>query len=162
VSIARGPEGSSGYTLAEILTVVGIIGMLALMAFLGHRGQLPRHRLDRATLETAAALRGARMQAVSECVAAEVSLMSSVNSFVIWVDSNTNGSVDQGEQQIKSLSEVPDLAIQSSETSGTFDTRGAFSGPAGCWRIQVTVPPAGSRWIEILPSGHVECLDSVP
>jgi prepilin-type N-terminal cleavage/methylation domain-containing protein len=63
--VNRRKNGSRGYSLAELLTVVGIVGIVALVTIPAFTQLMPQYRIRSAASEIAASLKMLRAKAVS-------------------------------------------------------------------------------------------------
>ncbi|MBN1676385.1 MAG: GspH/FimT family pseudopilin [Kiritimatiellae bacterium] len=157
MSTERRPR--AGFTAIEMAMVAAIVGLLALFVISDYLRQRPRQLLMEATLKVATDMRAARMQAISENVPVVVAFDAASKRYTIWGDSNTNGVVDPGERETQSLNANPDLSVAVNAVQGTFSPGGAFQTAPGYAEIQLAVAEAGTRYVRILPYGHVDWSD---
>lgn len=88
--------GSSGYTLTELMMVLGILGVVLGLSGIWLSSQLPQYRLNGAVRQIRADLQAAKAQAVRQGNPVRVSF-TDPQQYDIWVDDNKNKRVDPGE-----------------------------------------------------------------
>jgi Tfp pilus assembly protein FimT len=88
-------NAQSGYSLTELLTIVGLVGIVALVTIPAIRQLMPQYQIRAAASETAAALRIARQKAVSTRTAWKVSFdpNGEMYSFAMLNNPNADMSV---------------------------------------------------------------------
>ena len=148
----------SGYTVVELLVVVGIIGMMAAAAAPSFVKQIPNRRLDRASWQVYMDLQQARTLAVSENVSVEVSFNTAQKQYTIWADANGNGTKDTGESEVKSLSDIAGLELYVYPTSAVFKPTGTVE-PADDYYyfyVQVYVESGGYKYVYAFPNGFID------
>lgn len=145
-----------GYSLIEMLVVVGLMAVVGAFAASNHLGQRPSRLLERATMQIASDLCSARMQAVSVCEPVVVTFSEDGRGYTFWTDYNTNGVSEVSETQSFDV-DVPGLQFKSTAPSSTFSPRGTLGSADHYWACSLTVAEAGTRHIYVLPNGQVRC-----
>ena len=128
-----------GYTLTEMLIVVGVVGMLTLISMPRFSRLVERNKLTAAREEVAAAIATARAAAVQKGRTA--TLFLSGNQMWVTVVTSSAGTTTT-VVPVKSFSTLYNVTVSPKDpsiTSVTFDTRG-FANPrlpaTGVFRIQ--------------------------
>lgn len=150
--------GRSGYTVVELLVVVGIIGMMAAAATPSFIKQIPNRRLDRAAWQVYMDLHQAQALAVSENVSVQVSFNTAQKQYTIWADANDNGAKDAGETEIKTLSDIAGLSLYTYPTSATFQPAGTVEAANGYYYfyVQIYVQNSGYKYVYAFPNGFID------
>ena len=125
---------NSGFTLWEMLTVIGIIAVLSTIATPNFLGWIPKYRLSSATRDLLSALQYARLTAVKYNVDVQVRFFPDQDNYRAFTDYNNNENQDADEPTIKS-STMP-AGVYLKETNFNSDTfkfngRGLASGSGG-------------------------------
>ena len=124
-----------GYTLTEMLIVVGIVGMLTLFALPKFHGLVERNQLTAARDELAAAIATARAAAVQKGRTATL-FLSGNQMWVTVVTSNAGTTTTV--VPVKSFGSLYNVSVTATDPSITFDMRG-FATPrlssTGIFRI---------------------------
>ncbi len=76
---------NSGFTLAELMVVIGIIAIISALAIPRLIGWLPNHKLGNCAMDILSTLEGARMRAVRDRVSVGIEFTDTVN-YRIWID----------------------------------------------------------------------------
>lgn len=151
----------AGYSLVEMMVVVGIIGVTASTATFQVIRRQPMQELNRACWEVMAHLREARSLAVSRGVPAQVTVNTSTRRITTWTDDNGNGARNTGEESSLALDDRDDIRIWTFPTSGTFSPVGTFS--AGSYSVMYlfvnSTALAQNRIVFIYPNGQVQLID---
>ena len=116
-----------GYTLTELMIVLGILAVVLGVSGTWLASQLPQYRLNGAVRQIRADLMTARAQAVRQGNSVRVSF-ADPQHYDIWVDHNKNSRVDPGEV-IESRSILEDFAgvVIESNRNPIFSPRGTAS-----------------------------------
>ena len=83
----------SGFTLAELMTVVAVIAIMSAIAVPGVMAWLPKYRLGAAARQVHSAIEFARMSAVKENASVAVFFNLGNGTYRIWVDNGQGGGV---------------------------------------------------------------------
>lgn len=151
-----GFRGREGYTLTELVVTTGLVALVGAIAVANYRGQTPCYAQERCTFELAADLRAARAEAQSRNVPVRVALDTAAARYTAWVDRNTNGTPDAGEQTVVDLDAGRHVRLTANATGGTFDTRGRFLCSNGYWQVTLIAAHLADRTVRVLPGGQVD------
>lgn len=150
--LTRPPGGPWGYTLTELVIVLGILAVVLGLSGTWLASQLPQYRLNGAVRQIRADLLGARAQAVRQGNPVRISF-TDPQRYDIWVDHNKNRRVDPGEviESRSILEDFPGVEIESNRNP-IFNPRGTASNFG-----TVTVSSAsGEKKITIAITGRVQ------
>jgi len=129
----------SGFTLWEVMTVIGIIAVLSTIAIPNFIGWLPKYRLGSAARDILSAMQHARLVAVKENINVRVNFDPGNNNFLIFPDYNSDKNQDPDEPTIKGGILPGGITLDEAKfTAGetfSFDSRGLASGFGGTIRI---------------------------
>lgn len=102
-----GSTSIGGFTIIELLVVIGILGILAGAAVSSLVTNLPKMRLEGATNDVVQKFQKARFTSIKRHLPVIVTLSSANDtansSITIFVDEDRSGSVDAGDTQIDSV-----------------------------------------------------------
>jgi len=169
-------ENQSGFTLIELMVVVAIVGVLLLVAFPEFDRLIQGQRLKTQANETLSAIVFAKSEALKRRSSVTVCAMKTAinnqcgttgnewaNGWVIFVDSNNDGVVSNGEEVIKSRGNYEKLTSTASVTGFIFDFEGVantsgdinfcYGKANGNKRRRLSLTPGGLPII----SAHEEC-----
>lgn len=126
-TLANPTDTPSGYTLTELMIVLGILAVVLGLSGIWLSSQLPQYRLDGTVRQIRADLLAARAQAVRQGNPVRVSF-TDPQHYDIWVDHNKNRKVDPGEviESRSILDDFPGVAIESNKNP-IFNPRGTAS-----------------------------------
>lgn len=145
-------RNSSGFTLAELMIVAGLVGILSAIAVPAIVAEMPRYRLNGASRQVMSDLLAARMQAVSENNEFMVSFDVNNHQYTILDDDDNDGSADAGEiATTKDLySEYPEINFSSTRTL-TFIPDGTVSNSGSL----TVASSSDSRTVDITGAGRI-------
>jgi len=128
-------RNNSGFTLLEMMTVIGIIAILSTIAIPNFIGWLPKYRLGSAARNILSAMQHARLVAVKENVNVLVNFDLDNNNFLIFPDYNSDTNQDPDEPTLRG-GILPggitlDDATFGADDAFSFDSRGLASGSGG-------------------------------
>lgn len=109
-----------GYTLTEMIIVVGVVGLLTIISLPRFSGLVERNRLSAAREELTAAIATARAAAVQKGRTATMF----VSGNQMWVTVVNSGSGTTTVVPVKSFSSLYNVSVAATEPSITFDMRG--------------------------------------
>ena len=146
----------SGFTLTEVLIVLGILSVLALLGGSWLSTQIPHYQLNGVVRQVRADLLAARMQAVSQGNEFRV-VFEDKHQYDILDDDNNNGKADAGELvKTRSIEEnYPGVTVQSNRNP-IFHPRGTAS---SLGTISVA-NSAGEKTITVSMTGRVKVQSS--
>ena len=93
---------NSGFTLWEMMTVIGIIAVLSTIAIPNFLGWLPKYRLGSAARDLLSAMQYARLTAVKNNVVVQVKFYPDQDKYRVFTDFNGDKDQDADEPTIKS------------------------------------------------------------
>jgi len=161
----RTAHASCGFSLIEMLTVVGVMTILLMVAAAGFGNMFRSNRLYSSQGQFASALAFARSEAVTRGLPVVVSATSSTSGnefgggWTVYVDANGNGSLDGGETELRKQDALPtDIVAKTGGTSSlTFGSAG-FLVPTTAvtvrfCRASTAVDPAPEYTVVVQPNG---------
>ncbi|WP_447963494.1 GspH/FimT family pseudopilin [Nitrospira sp. Ecomares 2.1] len=141
-----------GFTLTELIIVLGIIGVVLMLAQTWLVSQLPHWRLNGATRQVTSDLLGAKMKAVVERNRQRVFFQDS-HRYELLDDDNNNGKSDPGEHLVtRDIQESYRDVKMTASNNPSFLPRGTASSLAS-----ITLSnSAGKRIITVSITGRVK------
>jgi type IV fimbrial biogenesis protein FimT len=125
---------NSGFTLWEMMTVIGIIAVLSTIAVPNFLGWIPKYRLSSAARDLLSALQYARLAAVKYNVDVQVVFFPDQNHYRIFTDYNGDKNQDADEPTIKSATMPAGVYLMETNFKGDifkFNGRGLAAGSGG-------------------------------
>lgn len=109
-------RNQSGYSLIEVLTVIGIVAILAALAIPDLIGWRSKAQLGRAARDVYSSFQKAKIEAIRRTAFCTVTF--DATTYKVFVDSNQNLVLDAGEQVIRSgkWSGYPGVILDTSRT----------------------------------------------
>jgi type IV fimbrial biogenesis protein FimT len=111
-----------GFTLIEVMIIVGIIGLVSLIAIPNMIGWRGERQLDGAARNFMADMQLAKLKAIREAEDVCVNINVAGDSYQMIVDSNNDCTFDPGETQFRNVS-MPAGIIISGTTFGSANTK---------------------------------------
>ena len=144
--------GSHGFTLMEVMIVLGIMSIVLMLTNMWLSTQLPHWRLNGAVRPVMSDLVAAKMNAVVERNRQRVFFQDN-RHYVILDDKNNNGKIDSGEHQ-----EVRDIQADYQDVTMTASNNPSFlpRGTASNLASITLTNSAGSRKITVSITGRVK------
>jgi prepilin-type N-terminal cleavage/methylation domain-containing protein len=122
--LTRHLQHQQGFTLLELVLSTLIIGVLAQLVAMDMLGQMSQRRLSGATQQMTWDLMRARMQAIKLRQNVQVTFVDA-HTYAIWIDTNKNGVIDSGEEEVKNVHNHYRGVNVTSTNNITFNSRGA-------------------------------------
>lgn len=144
---------SGGFTLTELVIVLGIIGVVLMLTGTWLSSQLPNWRLNGAARQLVSDLLAAKMKAVVERNRQRVIFQDDHHRYVLLDDDNNNGKSDPGENlENRDIQESYRDVIITASNNPSFLPRGTASSLAS-----ITLSnSAGKRIITVSITGRVK------
>lgn len=141
-----------GFTLTELIIVLGIIGVVLMLAQTWLVSQLPHWRLNGAARQVTSDLLGAKMKAVVERNRQRV-FFQDHHRYVLLDDDNNNGKSDPGEHlEVRDIQASYRDVMMTASNNPSFLPRGTASSLAS-----ITLSnSAGKRIITVSITGRVK------
>lgn len=83
---------NSGFTLAELMVVLGIIAILSALAIPGLIGWIPKYKLGNGARDILSTVERARMRAVRDRVSVGIEFLGDNVSYRVWIDDGGTGA----------------------------------------------------------------------
>jgi type IV fimbrial biogenesis protein FimT len=143
---------SQGFTLVELMIVLGIMSITLMLTNMWLSSQLPHWRLNGAVRQVVSDLVAAKMNAVVERNRQRVFFQDN-RHYVILDDKNNNGKIDSGEHQ-----EARDIQADYQDVTMTASSNPSFlpRGTASNLASITLTNSAGSRKITVSITGRVK------
>ena len=127
-------QKNSGFTLYELLAVIGIVGVLSMIAIPNIISWLPKYRLGSAARMLLSAMQYARLAAVKENVDVFVKFDPPNDIYMLFPDYNSDEIQDSDEPTLKQGNMPGGVSITGTNFDGNsfkFDSRGLASVTGG-------------------------------
>jgi prepilin-type N-terminal cleavage/methylation domain-containing protein len=171
ISEPPGRSSRDGFSLPEVIVVVGIVSIVATFGTWEIVRRKPVADLNRAAWEISTQLRRARLQAISRNEPCEISFNTTDLTCTSWTDDDGDGAIDDGESFTSDLSDIPELYMWVwPQEACTFDSRGHIT--TSSWEdesgettfvnlqyVYLFIPEAGGKLMYIYQNGQVDLRD---
>ena len=146
-------RGHKGFSLVELMVVIGILAILASVAMINMIAWTPKQRLLSAVSDVQGAINLGRMAAIKESIPVVILFNTPVHGFTVFVDSNASGGKDAGERVLRTATFANDINLNSgfSGNKVSFDSRGLPSASADVTLQNAT---AGTKTIRLSVTGN--------
>jgi len=143
---------AKGFTLMELMIVLGIMSVTFMLTNMWLSSQLPRWRLNGAVRQVMSDLVAAKMKAVVERNRQRI-FFQDHRHYLILDDKNNNGKIDAGEHQ-----EIRDIQANYLDVTMTASNNPSFlpRGTASNLASIILTNSAGSRKITVSITGRVK------
>ena len=150
-------RGQKGYSIVEVMVVLGIITLLVGLAIPNLFKWGPKQRLLSAASDVQGAINLGRMAAIKESIPVVILFNTPVHGFTVFVDSNASGGKDAGERVLRTATFANDINLNSgfSGNKVSFDSRGLPSASADVTLQNAT---AGTKTIRLSVTGNSRLL----
>ena len=118
-------RNESGFTLFELMVVLGIMAILASVAVPGYLGWLPKYRMRSAADDVLATLQHARLRAIRENGIVRVTFDFANDSYLVFVDNGAGANADNGTQ------EADEATVKNGRMPAGIDLKDGASDPLG-------------------------------
>jgi type IV fimbrial biogenesis protein FimT len=145
-------RGHKGYSLVEVMVVMGIIALLVGLAIPNLFKWGPKQRLLSAASDVQGAINLARMAAIKENIPVVILFNTPAHSFTVFVDSDGDQMKDPGERMLRTAGFATDIDVTTgfSGNKVSFDGRGMASAAADVTLQHASV---GTRTIQVTVTG---------
>lgn len=130
---------NSGFTLYEMLAVIGIVAVLSTIAIPNFLGWLPKYQLGSAARTLLSVMQYARLVAVKDNVDILVNFDPDKDKYIVFPDYNTSDSQDNDEPTLKQGKMPGGVSIKETNFSDDtlkFNSRGLAAGSGGTVSIE--------------------------
>ena len=143
---------AKGFTLMELMIVLGIMSIALMLTNMWLSSQLPRWRLNGAVRQVVSDLVAAKMNAVVERNRQRIFFQDN-RHYLILDDKNNNGKIDSGEDQ-----EIRDIQTDYQDVTMTASNNPSFlpRGTASNLASIILTNSAGSKKITVSITGRVK------
>ena len=127
-------QKNSGFTLYELLAVIGIMAVLSAITIPNFIGWLPKYRLASAARNLLSAMQYARLMAVKENINILVNFDPGNNNYRIFADYDSDNNQDADEPTIRRGKMPAGVSITGTNFAGDrlkFNSRGLAAGTGG-------------------------------
>ena len=123
-------RNESGFTFAEVMTVIAIIAIISSVAIPGVIGWLPKYRLGSAAREILSTIEHARLTAVKQNVSVGLSFATGNDTYRLWIDNGAgSGAADDAAEN------GDELVVKNGQIPSGIDMTAALFGAAPRFRF---------------------------
>jgi len=130
----------SGFTLVELMTIIGIIAILFTIAIPNYIGWLPKYRLGSAARDLLSAMQHARLTAVKNNSDVQVKFYPDQDNYRVFTDYDGDQDQDADESTIESGKMPKGIYLKETNFDSNtfhFDGRGLASGSGGTISLEI-------------------------
>lgn len=149
-------KSNRGFSLIEIMVVIGIIAILATIAVPNIIGWRTKQRFLAATSDVHEAIKMARSAAIKDNTT--VVIQFQLNRFTVFADNDADGSQDAGERTIFSSNFLNDIALTTSFPGHRLSFNGRGLTNAVGAGITLSNAVYGTRVLQVTVTGNSRIL----
>lgn len=163
-------QRTKGFTLIELITVIAVLAVLLAMGVPSFIDFVARSRATTEYRELLKALGLARSEAITRATTVNITALSGSDweqGFRIWVDADTDGSYDAGEElrEFSGFNSAADMSVTGSTSTFQFTSEGFLNAAVGTeFTFAYRTSPeycSRDRNIRLKHTGHVSLEERV-
>ena len=131
-------KSESGFTLIEMMMVIGIIVLLAGIAVPNYITHRDKQKLNRGAREIYATFKSAKMNAIKDSTTIFITFTAgagAAGTYRVWEDENGDGAFNAGDREVSDGQMNPGIALQnisfSGDSTAVFNSMGLPRMPTG-------------------------------
>lgn len=156
-------RGHKGFSMVELMVVLGILAVLASVAMINMVAWTPKQRLLSAASDVQGAINLARMAAIKENTYVTILFNTPTHGITVFVDSDRDQVKDAGESTLRIATFATNINVSSgfSGNKVSFDGRGLpvdGSGNSAAADVTLQNATAGTKTIRVTVTGNSRML----